>query len=424
MHFNLKYGSGTAAVDLDDSRIIDVVLPKPRKPLADALESVRRVLAKPEGTPPLAEMLAARKPKKLVIVVNDITRPTPYSVLMPPLLEVIQKAGIPDSHVTLVTATGIHDPHTPEQNILVYGEEVCRRFKVISHNATDPAGLVYKGKLPSGYDFWLNKLVDEADFLITIGVVMPHYFAGFSGGRKSILPGVAGKETVQKNHARMVELMDNLTPIRENPVSLEMIHAARLAGVDFILNVVVDDNEQVVEVVAGDFEKAWYKAVDVSESMYMIPIKEQADITVSAASGFPRDINLYQSQKALDHADRATKKGGTIILVAECREGYGEKVFEEFMNRGWTPQHIMAEIKAHFVMGGHKAYGFAKVAAEKNIIMVSSLPEKIVASCFARKAGSVQEAVEMALKEQGTEARFIIMPEGSVTVPVIAAKDG
>jgi nickel-dependent lactate racemase len=246
---------------------------------------------------------------------------------------------------------------------------------------------------------------------------MPHYFAGFSGGRKSILPGVAGKETVQKNHARMVELMDNLPPIRENPVSLEMIHAARLAGVDFILNVVVDDNEQVVEVVAGDLEKAWYKAVDVSKSMYMIPIKEQADITISAASGFPRDINLYQSQKALDHADGATKKGGTIILVAECREGYGEKVFEEFMNRGWTPQQIMAEIKAHFVMGGHKAYGFAKVAAEKNIIMVSSLPEKIVASCFARKSGSVQQAVEMALKEQGTEARFIIMPEGSVTVP-------
>jgi len=419
MHFNFKYGSGSLPLDLEKSSIIDVVLPKPRTPLENARGAVEQVLARPEGTPPLARMLAEKKPKKLVIVVNDITRPTPYSILMPPLMDIIEKAGIPDGDVTLVTATGIHDSHTPEQNVLVYGEEICRRFKIVSHDATNPSDLVYKGKLPSGYDFWLNRLVAEADFLITLGVVMPHYFAGFSGGRKSILPGVVGKETVQKNHARMVELMDNLPPIRENPVSLEMIHAARIAGVDFILNVVVDDNGDVVEVVAGDLEKAWYKAVDVSEAMYMIPVAQQADITISSASGFPRDINLYQSQKALDHADRATKKGGTIILVAECREAYGEKVFEEFLNAGYTPQEIMARIKANFVMGGHKAYGFAKVAAEKKIIMVTALSEKIVASCFARKAATLQDAVRMALEEQGANAGFMVMPEGSVTVPVV-----
>jgi len=249
---------------------------------------------------------------------------------------------------------------------------------------------------------------------------MPHYFAGFSGGRKSILPGVAGTDTVQKNHARMVELMDNLPPIRKNPVSLEMIQAARTAGVDFILNVVVDDSENLVKVVAGDLERAWYKAVEVSETMYMISIAEQADIAISAASGFPRDINLYQSQKALDHADRATKHGGTIILVAECRDGYGEKLFEDFMNRAWTPQHIMDDVKANFVMGGHKAYGYAKVAAEKNIIMVTSLPEKVVASCFAKKAATLQEAFAMARTQQGADARVMVMPEGSVTVPVLA----
>ena len=417
MHFNLKYGNGTLPADIEDRQILQVLLPKPRAPLAQPLEAVRRVLAEPDGTPPLVSMLSKRKPAKVVVVVNDITRPTPYEVLFPPLLEAFQKAGIPDSAVTLVTATGIHDPHTPEQNIQVYGKDICRRFRIVSHDATDSQGLVYKGKLPSGYDFWLNRLVDEADFLITLGVVMPHYFAGFSGGRKSILPGVAGKETVQKNHARMVELMDNLPPIRENPVSLEMIHAARIADVDFILNVVVDDNNQVVEVVAGDLEQAWYRAVDVSESMYLVPVPKAADIAISSACGFPRDINLYQAQKALDHADKATRKGGTIIMVAECRDGYGEKVFEDFMNRGWTPQQIMNEIKAHFVMGGHKAYAFAKVAAEKQVIMVTSLPEQIVASCFARKAESVQEAVAMALESQGKDATFIVMPEGAVTVP-------
>ena len=420
MHVDMKFGGGTLPLDVEDSKILGVMLPNPKPALKNAMEEVRACLAAPEGTPPLESMLRSRAPKKLVIVVNDITRPTPYPVLLPPLMEAIAKAGIPDEHVTLVTATGIHDPHTPEQNELVYGADICARYRVVSHNATDKAALVYKGKLPSGYDFWLNKLVDEADFLITLGVVMPHYFAGFSGGRKSILPGVVGKETVQKNHARMVELMDNLPPIRQNPVSLEMIQAARTAGVDFILNVVVDDSENLVKVVAGDLERAWYKAVEVSEAMYMVPIAGQADIAISAASGFPRDINLYQSQKALDHADRATKKGGTIVLVAECRDGYGEKVFEDFMNRGWTPRQIMDDVKANFVMGGHKAYGYAKVAAEKHIIMVTSLPEKVVASCFAKKAATLQEALAMARVQQGADARLMLMPEGSVTVPVLS----
>ncbi|MEW6548288.1 MAG: nickel-dependent lactate racemase [Spirochaetota bacterium] len=420
MHFDLKFGSTTLPLDLGDPRILKVVLPGEKPPLDDPQASVRRVLASPEGTAPLLDMLKAAKPKRLVIVVNDITRPTPYSVFMPPLVETIEKAGIPDSCVTLLTATGIHDPHTREQDLQVYGEDLCRRFKVLSHDATDKANLVYKGKLPSGYDFWLNKMVDEADFLITVGVVMPHYFAGFSGGRKSILPGVAGKETVQKNHARMVELMDNLPTIRENPVSLEMIHAARIAGVDFIVNVVVDDAGRLVEVVAGDLEKAWYKAVEVSESMYLTPIPKKARVAIAAASGYPRDINLYQSQKALDHADKATVEGGTVIVVAECREGYGEKVFETFMNSGYTARGIMEEVKANFVMGGHKAYGFAKVAAEKKVIFVTSLSEKVVASLFARKAATVEEAVEMALEDQGPDADFIVFPEGSVTVPYVA----
>ena len=420
MHFELKFGSANLPLDLDDRRILKVVMPGEKAPLQNPTESVRRVLAAPDGTPALLDMLAAAKPNRLVIVVNDITRPTPYSVFMPPLVEIIGKAGIPDSAVTLVTATGIHDPHTREQDIQVYGEELCRRFRVISHDATDNANLVHKGKLPSGYDFWLNKIVDEADFLITIGVVMPHYFAGFSGGRKSILPGVAGKETVQKNHARMVELMDNLPPIKQYPVSLEMIQAARTAGVDFILNVVVDDSGRLVEVVAGDLEKAWYRAVEVSESMYLTPIPRKAKVAIATASGYPRDINLYQSQKALDHADKATVDGGTVIVVAECREGYGEKVFERFMNAGYTARGIMDEVKANFVMGGHKAYGFAKVAAEKKVIFVTGLSDSVVNSLFARKAATPEEAVRMALEDQGPDADFIVFPEGSVTVPYVA----
>lgn len=262
--------------------------------------------------------------------------------------------------------------------------------------------------------------MDESDFLITIGVVMPHYFAGFSGGRKSILPGVAGKETVKKNHARMVELMDELPPIRKNPVSLEMIQAARIAGVDFIVNVVTDDAGQLVDVVAGDLEQAWYKAVESSENLYMTPIKQKADIAIASACGYPRDINLYQTQKALDHADKATNPGATIIIVAECSTGYGEDVFEKFMKAGYTAEGIMTEVKNNFVMGGHKAYGFAKVAAYKKVIFVSAISKEETASLFARKAATVQEALQLAYADQKPGAKVLVMPEGSLTVPVLA----
>ncbi|MBP6959693.1 MAG: DUF2088 domain-containing protein, partial [Spirochaetia bacterium] len=178
MHFELKYGDGSLPLDIEQSRILSVVLPNKRRSLADARNAVASALAQPEGTAPLLEMLIDRKPKKLVIIVNDITRPTPYSILMPPLIEVIEKAGIPDENVTILIATGIHDLHTHEQNLIVYGEEMCRRFRIISHDANDSSMLSHKGKLPSGYDYWLNRIVDEADFLITVGVVMPHYFAG------------------------------------------------------------------------------------------------------------------------------------------------------------------------------------------------------------------------------------------------------
>jgi lactate racemase len=417
MHFDMKYGDSTLPLDIAPEKVLEVILPRNKPPLANPVGAVEQVLINPSGTPALLDMLLQRKPKKLVIVVNDITRPTPYAVFMPPLMKTIAEAGIPDSCVTLVTATGIHDPHTREQDIQVYGKELVERYRVVSHVATDDDNLVFKGKFDSGYEFWLNKRVDESDFLITIGVVMPHYFAGFSGGRKSILPGVAGKETVKRNHARMVELMDDLPPIRKNPVSLEMIQAARIAGVDFILNVVTDDAGQLVDVVAGDLEEAWYKAVESSESLYITPVKQKADIAIASACGFPRDINLYQSQKALDHADKATKPGATVIIVAECRMGYGEDVFEKFMKAGYTPEGIMKEVKTNFVMGGHKAYGFAKVAAEKKVIFVSSMSEEEIGTLFARKAATVQEALEMAYADQGPEATVLVMPEGSLTVP-------
>ena len=419
LHFDLAYGTGTLPLDLPDGLEPVVLVANEQPALPDAVQAVRDGLKNPIGAEPLVKQLKDKKPEKIVVVVNDETRPTPYYAFFPPLVEAFEEAGIRDEQVTFVIATGIHDPHSKELNEKTYGKHMTDRFKFVSHIAKDDDSLVHMGRFDSGYEFYVNKLAVEADFLITVGVVMPHYFAGFSGGRKSILPGLAGFRTVEQNHALMVELMDNLPPIRQNPVSLEMIEAARMVGVNFIINAVTGSNKEVVKIVAGDLVAAWYEAVETSSSMFEIPFEKQVDICVSSACGYPRDVNMYQAQKALDHADRITRDGGTIILVTESPSGYGEDVFERWMREGMTPQQIMDRIRTNFVMGGHKAYGFAKVAANKKFILVSSLSAEDSLPLFATKAESVQAAFDAALAEN-PGATVAVLPQGSLTLPVQA----
>jgi nickel-dependent lactate racemase len=326
--------------------------------------------------------------------------------------------------VTFIVATGIHDPHTDEENLQVYGEEIAGRFRIVSHVSDDLNSLVSVGTLRSGSELRINRHVAEADFVIALGVVMPHYFAGYSGGRKSLMPGVAWKQTVERNHSRMVELMDDLPELDSNPVSREMIEAARMISPVFIVNVVVSADREVVKVVAGDVVEAWKEAVVAASRLYEVPLKGLADVTIASSCGHPRDINVYQMQKALDHADKATRKGGAVVMVAECPMGYGEPVFEEWMHAARSPEDIIRRIRQEFMMGGHKAFGIAKVAAEKTVYLVTSLDEAKVQKLFAVKVSSVEEAIERIEAEKGKDLMYTVMPEGSVTVPVLKRKNG
>lgn len=421
MLVDMKYGETEISFEIDCDRVIKILEPNERPGIEDAIEGVRKALRNPIGTPPLGDLVRQQKPNNVVIVVNDITRPTPYEYLLPPLLDCLHENGVSKGQITFLTATGIHDPHSSEQNIEVYGSKLVNEYKFISHCSDDASSLVDLGKLSTGFKLTVNELVVKSDFLITLGVIMPHYFAGFSGGRKSILPGVASRECIEKNHSRMLYLMDDLPPIEKNPVSLEMIEAARLVGVDFILNVVTNSKKEIVKIVAGDLEKAWYEGVSISSDMYEVPIEMKADVAIVSAGGFPRDINVYQAQKALDHADKATKVGGTIILIAECSQGYGEKTFEEWMREATCPDDVIRRIKEKFVMGGHKAYGICKVAKEKEIILISSLSQESTDRLFMRKMDSVEEAIRYVEKKYDRPS-YILMPVGSLTVPVLSPK--
>jgi nickel-dependent lactate racemase len=418
VEITMNYGKGKESFNLDPSKIIEVLKPKEIQALRDPIDEVMLSLENPIGTPSLLDMLLKRHPSKVVVIVNDITRPTPYEILLPPLLDTFKTAGISKENIIFITATGIHDPHSVEDDRSVYGNFLVDNYRVISHVADDKGNLVYMGKLDSGIDFYLNKNVYNADFIITLGVIAPHYFAGFSGGRKSILPGVSGRKTIESNHSRMVELMDDLPPLEKNPVNLEMIEAARIAKVDFILNVVPNSKMEIVKIVAGDMEKAWYEGAKLSSKMFEVTLKQKADVVIVSTGGYPRDINVYQMQKALDHADRATRDGGTIIVLAECPMGLGEKTFEEWMNTASCPDDIIKRIKKEFALGGHKAFGISKVAAKKNILLVSKLCEETTELLFMKKCKSVQKALDILMEKHGENLKYILMPIGSLTVPV------
>ncbi|TDO94845.1 nickel-dependent lactate racemase [Halanaerobium saccharolyticum] len=413
----LKYGRENLEFEIESSRVLDVLKANEKEGVKDPLAEVESSLEVPIGTASLAELLAASEINELVIIVNDVTRYTPYDYLLPPLLKTISEAGIKNEQVTFIVATGVHSPHSDEQNREIFGEEIDDNYNFIHHDCDQD--LADLGQLSTGNQLQINKKVVDADFLITTGVILPHYMAGFSGGRKSILPGVAGRESIENNHAMMVEVTEEKPALKNNPISQEMFEAAEKVGVDFILNVVTNSRREIVQVVGGDYRQAWEAGIAKSAEMYHLSLAEKAEAAIVSSGGFPRDINLYQAQKALDHADHAVQKGGTIIWVAECLEGYGEERFQKWMDQAQKPEDNIDRIKKKFLIGGHKAFAISKVAAEKEIILISSLNQEQTENIFAKKMETIQEAVDYLEAKHQADYSAYIMPQGSLTVPVV-----
>ena len=275
----------------------------------------------------------------------------------------------------------------------------------------------YLGKLKSGNELWVNPIVSESDFIITTGVIIPHYFSGFSGGRKSILPGICGRKTIEDNHAKMTHPDARAGNLRGNPVHEEMQEAAEKVGVDFNLNVVTNENHKIVEIVAGGLFESWQKGVEVGKKIYFYPIKKRAEVVIASAGGYPKDINVYQAQKSLDNAYQAVKPGGTIILLAECTEGYGEPIFEQWIKEAESPEDIIKRIKEKFVLGGHKAYGIARVVKEVEVILISSLPDNKVRKLFFIPMRNISQAIDYVKNKYGKDFQVYILPSGNTVVP-------
>jgi lactate racemase len=413
----LPYGKSDVCVRVPARNLLGSIEPKQVSSVADVKAEVERALSEPIGTRRLSEI--AQPEHKIAIVVDDFTRSTPSHVMLPPVLSELNAAGVKDENITVVFGCGSHRAVKPEEAKRLLGEEVLNRVKTISHNCK-AEDLVFVGKTKYGNKVHVARVFAEADLKVLVGDVGFHYYAGYGGGRKSVLPAVSGEETIHNNHSMLLEAKARTGVLEGNPVHEDMTEAARLAKVDFILNVVNNSKGEIVKAFAGDLEQAFIEATKLVDEIYRVTIDRRAEIVVVSAGGYPADINLYQAYKALDNALEVVKRGGTIIMVAECPEGHGNQVFYDWMTRLEDLKKAEREVKRHFELGGHKAYYLLKALRNHQIILVSSLPDYYANGVFKLKtARAVNDAVREALKNAGSHAKVWTIPQGNSTLPEI-----
>ncbi len=418
----LPYGKTDICVRVPARNLLGTIEPKERQAVADEKAEIDRALAEPIGTKRIAEIV---KPEsKVAIVVDDSTRKTPSEVMLLSVLAELNSAGVKDENITVIFGCGTHRAVRPDEAEELIGKEAIKRLKFVSHCCTDPE-LVYVGTTKThGNKVYINRIFAEADVRVLLGDVNYHYYAGYGGGRKSVLPAVSGEVTIKQNHALMVSSNAKAGNLQDNPVHIDMTEAARLAKVDFILNIVENKEGKIVRAFAGDLEAAFLEAVKLVDEMYRVYVDRRAEIVVVSSGGHPADINLYQACKGLDNALDVVKRGGVIILVAECLEGHGNQVFYDWMSRLGDQKTVEKEIKRNFLIGGHKAYYLLKALQNHPLILVSTLPDFYATSIFKFKtARAINDALNEAFKLTGSASRVWAIPLGNYTLAIFKSPE-
>ncbi len=416
----LPYGKSDVCVRIPARNLLGSIEPKQVLGVEDAKTEIERALNEPIASKRLSEI--ARPENKIAIVVDDFTRNAPTRVMLVPILTELGIAGVKDENVTVIFGCGTHRAVKPEEALNLIGEDVVNRVKTVSHNC-EAQDLIYIGKTKHGNNVHINRTFAEADVKVLVGDVNFHYYAGFGGGRKSVLPAITGKQAIQYNHEMLLHSSAHTGIIEGNPVHEDMTEAARLAKVDFILNVVTNGKGEVVKAFAGDLEEAFLQATKLVDEIFRVSVDRRADIVVVSPGGYPADINLYQSYKALDNALEVVKRGGTIIMVAECSEGHGNQVFYDWMARLGDLKKVEREVKRHFQLGGHKAYYLLKALKNHKIILVSSLPDYYANGVFKLKTvRAVNDALRETLNLVGLQAKVWTLPQGNYTLPEVKSE--
>ncbi len=414
MEYSLGFGKRQVKVDLSDAKSINVLKPNKVTVSMTGEEEVKRALLEPIASPRLKDLV--KEGEKIVLITSDITRPMPSKIVLPYVLQELYLAQVRDEDIKIVFALGSHRKHTEEEKKYLVGEEIYTRIECLDIDSND---CVKIGTTSAGTPVNIFRPVVEADKRICLGNIEYHYFAGYSGGAKAIMPGVSNNEAIQVNHRMMVQEEAKAGALEHNPVREDIEEVAQLISLDFIVNVVLDEGKNIIKAVAGHYLTAHRAGCRFLDKLYKVEIPEPADIVVVSPGGYPKDINLYQAQKALDNAQHAVKKDGIIILVASCKEGLGNKTFERWMVTSSSPEEMISNIQKNFQLGGHKAAAIAMVLQKAQVFLVSELEETFVKNIFLESFYDVEEALQEALSQQGHEAKIIIMPYGGSTLPTI-----
>ena len=390
--------------------------PVEKSGVPDARAEIERALDEPIHSEALSSIV--KQEHKVAIVVDDATRPAPSDLMVPPILEELIMAGVREENIRVVFGCGTHRAVTREEALRLLGEEVLNRVKVTSHDCK-AQDLVYIGKTKKhGTKVHLNRVFAEADIKILTGDICFHYYAGYGGGRKSVLPAVSGEETIRHNHVMLLHPKAKTGVLEGNPVHEDMVEAAKLAKVDFVVNVVVNGKGEIVKAFAGDLEKVFYEGTKLVDEMCRVQVNRKADIVVVSPGGHPADLNLFQAYKGVDNTLEVVKRGGVVILVAECPEGYGNQIFYDWMVKFKDLKAVERSIKRNFVLGGHKAYYLMKALRKVQIILVSSMPDFYAVNVFKLKtARAVNDALNAAFSIAGKKAKVWAMPNGNATLP-------
>ncbi|MBS6396775.1 MAG: nickel-dependent lactate racemase [Clostridiales bacterium] len=422
MKIEFPYGKEQLTCEIPDDRLQGILLSNLHhyQPKADPAALVEEALQNPVGTPPLCEL--AKGKDNILLIASDHTRPVPSKVIIPPMLRELRK-GNPDARITILIATGCHRGTTHEELVSKFGEDIAAQEHIVIHDC-DESELVRIGTLPSGGDCIINRLAVDADLVVAEGFIEPHFFAGFSGARKSILPGIASRTTVLANHcSEFIADPHSRTGILEgNPIHQDMVWAARKAKLAFIVNVVINAEKEAIYAVAGDMEEAHKAGCDFLSSLCKVDAKP-ADIVISTNGGYPLDQNIYQAVKGMTAAEASVRQDGVIIMLAKSNDGHGgehffhqmadepdiEKTLEIFLNRK----------RNETVADQWQTQVFIRVLQKASVIYVSDAPDSMVRALHMTPAHSLEEAMSIAEKRVGTPNPTVTAIPDGVSVMVI-----
>jgi len=414
---DLKYGNQTVVCSAEGADIL-----RPQMPSAPPDELIRRALLQPVGSPALKDIV--RPGEKIVIVTSDITRYTGSEVYLPILVDHLNACGIPDTDMEIVVALGIHRAQTEAEHRKIAGS-LYSRIRITDHNCDNPADLVTLGRTAGGIVVTVNKRVAEADRVIVTGTAGFHYFAGFGGGRKGLVPGVASRETCMATHFAVFNPPEvggknprAATGILDgNPVHQALLEAARMIAPDFILNTVLSPHKDILGVYCGELEQAHLAACRQVRDLYAINLAEPCDLAVVSCGGHPKDINFIQAHKSLDYGVCALRPGGTLIVLAACPDGFGNSTFFNWF-RYQDLEAFEAQLRRHYEINGQTAYATLMKARKYRIILISELGEEETRRMGMEKAPDLDEALRMAYKRLNKNPRTVIIPDGGSVLPV------